>query len=309
MISSLGDDLMFKHLLVPLDGSTMAEAALPTAAFLCQKINAVVTLFHVIERNAPSEIHGQPHLIDAGEATNYLRDRGLRAFSERLHVDFHVHTAKADNVAESIVQHADELHCDLIIMCSHGRGHTLHLLLGSIAQEVLSRGLLPVLVIHPDKDGGSPASACGTLLVPLDGSPDHEQALAVSKELAVACGAVIHLAVVIPNYGDLTGESAVTSRFLPGTMTKMLELSTQEAEEYVESQAKELKSQGVESISHVLRGDPASGIDEAARRLQADLIVMATHGKSGMKAFWEGSVAHKVASRSRVPLLLIPVNR
>src|SRR5271157_1107244 len=244
---------MFKHILVPLDGSRMAEAALPAAAFLSGKFNAIVTLAHVVERNAPREVHGQPHLKNAEEAAAYLRDTALRAFPPGIQVDFHVHTTGVDNVAESIVEHADELHHDLIIMCSHGRGMALHLFLGSIAQRVISKGTLPVLVTRPDNDGGIPEFSCKNLLLPLDGDPDHAQAIPVSKELARACDATLHLAVVIPGFGDLSGQGAVTSRFLPGTMSKILEMSVQNADEYLHEQLEELRQEGFEASAQVLR--------------------------------------------------------
>lgn len=300
---------MFKNILVPLDGSGMAEAALPAAAFLAEKFNAAVTLFHVIEKNAPREVHGQPHLKNAGEAASYLRETAQQAFAGGIHVDLHVHTAEVDSVAESIVEHADELAYDVIVMCSHGRGRALHLLLGSIAQKIAAMGSLPVLLIHPGKDGAIPVFSCTVLLLPLDGNPDHAQALPVSRELAGVCGALLHLAVVIPYFGALAGDSAVTSRLLPGTMAELLEMSIQDAEKYLQTQVEALAREGFEASAHVLRGDPATVIEDAARELQADLIVMATHGKSGMGALWSGSVTHKVSSRSRVPLLLIPVGK
>ncbi len=300
---------MFKHILVPLDGSGMAEAALPAAAFLAAKFNAFVTLVHVVERNAPREIHGQSHLINASEAEVYLGDTARRAFPSGDNIDFHVHTTEVDNVAESIVEHADELDHAMIAMCSHGRGRALHLFLGSIAQKVISKGSHPVLVTRPDGNKGISEFSCRSLLLPLDGDADHAQALPVSKELARVCGAVIHLAVAIPGFGDLSGQSAVTSRFLPGTISKILEISVENADEYLQEQLKELRTQGFEASAHVLRGDPATVIYDSARQLQIDLIVMATHGKSGTEAFWSGSVTNKVSSISSIPMLLIPVKK
>jgi nucleotide-binding universal stress UspA family protein len=287
----------------------MAEAALPAAAFLAVKFNAAVTLFHVIEKNAPHEVHGQPHLKTAAEATAYLSDTAMRAFPAGGQVDFHVHTTEVDNVAESIVDHAGELSHDVIIMCSHGRGKALNLLLGSIAQKVVSKGCLPVLLTRPDEDGNIPEFSCEALLLPLDGDAEHAQALTVSKELARVCGAVIHLTIVIPEFVNLSGERAVTSRFLPGTISKILEISAQKAEEYIQTQLEELESQGFEAIGHVLRGDPAAVIDDSARQIHASLIVMTTHGKSGQDAFWSGSVTHRLSTRSTIPILLIPVKR
>src|SRR5208337_3197111 len=260
MIRYFRGDSMFKHILVPLDGSRMAEAALPAAAFLAAKFNAIVTLVHVVERNAPREIHGQSHLINAAEAEVYLGDTARRAFPAGIRIDRHVHTAEVDNIAESIVEHADELDHDMIVMCSHGRGKALHLFLGSIAQKVISMGSHPVLLTRPDKSKGVPEFSCKSLLLPLDGDEDHAQALPVSKELARVCGAMINLAVVIPGFGHLSGHSAVTSRFLPGTISKILEISVQNADEYLQDQLKELRSQGFEADAHVLRGDPANVI-------------------------------------------------
>jgi nucleotide-binding universal stress UspA family protein len=301
------DDTMFKHILVPLDGSAMAEAALPAAAFLAKKLDAMTTLFHVIERNAPRAVHGQTHLQHVEEAVNYLAVTASRAFPEDVRVDCHVHESEADSVAESIVEHMDELNPDIIIMCSHGRGKALHLFLGSIAQKVVSMGSLPVLITHPGKEGDIPVFSCKTLLLPLDGNPDHEQALPVSKELAGVCGASLHLAVVIPSYGALSGQRVVTSRFLPGTMSKLLEISVENSEAYLQSLLETIRGQGFVASAHVLRGDPATVIINSAQQSQIDLIVLATHGRTGMEAFWKGSVTHKICSRSRIPLLLIPV--
>jgi len=284
----------------------MAEAALPAAAFLAVKFDSIVTLIHVIEKSPPDEVHGQPHLKNTEEATAYLKDVARRAFPSGARIDFHVHTAETDNVAESIVAHAGELDHDIILMCSHGRGKAFHLLFGSIAQKVISGGRLPVLIIRPGKNDLQKFS-CDSLLLPLDGDAEHAEALPVSKELAKAFGAIIHLAVVIPGFGDLSGQRAVTSRFLPGTTSKMLELSVQKAEEYIRSQLDALRNQGFEADAHVLRGDPAAVIDDAALEFNAGLIVMTTHGKSGMDAFWSGSVTHKISIRSMIPLLLIPI--
>jgi len=299
---------MFKHILVPLDGSQMAESALPAASFLADNLGAMVTLVHVIEKNAPKEIHGQPHLRNSEEAAEYLKDAALRAFPEKLHVDCHVHSAEVKNVAKSIVAHSGELSHDLIVMSSHGSGRAHHLFLGSIAQKVIALGKIPVLVTHPHEKGERREFFCKDILVPLDGNPEHAQALIVMKEMAKAFGATLHLVVVIPGFGTLSGQMNVTSRYLPGTISTILEMSVQNAEEYLSSQLEELKSQGIAATAHVERGDPAKVIVSFAYELDVGLITLATHGKSGMEAFWAGSVTHKVCSQCKIPLLLIPIH-
>ncbi|MBJ6724973.1 universal stress protein [Geomesophilobacter sediminis] len=300
---------MFKHILVPIDGSVMAEAALPAAAFLAQKLAARVTLMHVIEKNAPTEVHGQRHLQHPEDAESYLRELAARSFPAEVPVDIHVHSTEVDDVAASIVAHADELKHDLVIMCSHGKGAAVHLFLGSIAQSVIALDSRPVLITHPTPDGSLPRFSCRHVLVPLDEDPEHAHALPVSKAIARACGATLHLLMVIPDLATLSGDIAVASKMLPGTTSRLLELSREDAEHYFEGLENELRQEGFQSSAHVLRGDPATVIVEAAERTEIDLVVVGTHGKTGMDALWSGSVAHRICSQSRVPLLLLRVGK
>src|SRR6185369_2887998 len=251
-------------------------------------LGARVTLMHVIEKNAPSEVHGQPHLKNVKDAVAYLNTLSQRDFPVGVQVDIHVHEAEVNDVAKSIVAHADELKHDLVIMCSHGRGKALHLFLGSIAQSVIAMDSRPVLITHPDENGEPPVFTCRNILVPLDDDPDHAQALPYSKELAIACSAAIHLAMVIPRLATLSGDMTVTGRMLPGTTSRMLELAFQDAKDYLQTMLKSMNDQGFTASAHVLRGDPAKKIVEAASLASIDLILLATHGKTGMEAFWAG---------------------
>lgn len=298
---------MYGHFLVPLDGSRMAEAALPAAAFLAAKLQARVTLFHVVERHPPAEVHGQTHLRDAEAAGRYLESVAQQAFAPGIQVDCHVHAPQADDVAASIVAHAAELHHDLVVMCSHGRGQALHLFLGSIAQKVIGQDSRPVLITHPDEEGAAPTFVCRRLLLPLDGDPAHGQALPVAKELAQACAASLFLANVVPKLGTLSGEMVTTSRILPGTTNRMLELAVEEAAEYLAGEVAALQREGFAATARVLRGDPAKMLMTAACREEIDLIVLATHGKTGLTAFWAGSLAHKICGYRQIPLLLLPI--
>ncbi|HEX9972499.1 MAG TPA: universal stress protein [bacterium] len=298
---------MFKHILVPLDGSRLAESVLPVTSYLAKTLNASVTLFHVIEQDAPKEVHGEMHLNDPEEANEYLKGIVEQAFPAEVKVDYHVHTAEAKDVARSIVEHESEFTHDLIVMCTHGRGRALHLLLGSIAQQVINKGNIPVLIIHPDDGKTLEKFSCNSILLPSDESAEHEQVLPVARELASACDATIHLIMVIQTFATVSGRWTSTTRYLPGTTSKMLELSVEDAEEYLEDQQQQLTKEGLTVSANVLRGDPANVIVDAARKLNVDLIILGTHGKSGMDALLSGSVANKVCSQCKVPLLLVPV--
>jgi len=300
---------MLKQMLVPLDGSRLAEAALSPAAYLAEKLGAGVTLVHIIERDAPQTIHGERHLADAKETYAYLDEVAHSAFPTDLHIKEHVHTSQTADVAHGIVDHTAELGSDLIVMCTHGQGGLRALLLGSIAQQVVALGTIPVLLIRPRGIGKQQPFTCRKLLVPLDGMPGHEQGLRMAVELAHACAAELYLLLVVPTLSTLSGNHAATGRFLPGATTEVLELSQQGAADYLRHQVSELQAQGLSAKAEIGRGEPVATIIDKARNTAADLIVMGTHGKAGMDAFWSGSVATKVSGRSRLPLLLVPITK
>ncbi len=298
---------MFNHLLVPLDGSRLAEVVLPAAAHLAQVLGASVTLVHVIEHDAPQQVHGERHLADPDDALAYLNEVAGRAFPPGIHVESHVHGSEVRDVARSIVEHVGELSPDLIVMCTHGQSGLRTWLLGSIAQQVIALGTIPVLLIHPDEAGATSDFQCRRLLIPLDGDPDHEQVLPVAASLAQACRAGIHLMMAVRTLSTLEGQRAAAARLLPGAASAWLEMSEQGAEDYVERHRVQLQGLGLAVTSGVVRGDPTIAIVRTAQQVGADVVVLATHGKAGMDAFWAGSVAAHVASRSDLPLLLVPV--
>jgi nucleotide-binding universal stress UspA family protein len=298
---------MFKHVLIPLDGSKLAEAALPAAAFVAKNMGASVTLIHIIEKNAPAEIHGEAHLRDPQEALAYLDSVARAAFPPSVRVSTHVHTEEESNIPRSIVDHAGEYDPDLIILCSHGSGGLRDLLFGSIAQQVINAGATPVMIIHPRSSGEAQTFNCQQLLVPVDAEAGHEQGIETAAGLARHCAMKMQLLAVIPTLGTLPGEHAATGILLPAATRAMLEIAEENAREYLAGWIKRLRADDIAVSVQVERGDPAQVIVAASRATGADLIVLGTHGKSGQDAFWAGSVAPKVASQVHVPLLLVPV--
>jgi nucleotide-binding universal stress UspA family protein len=297
---------MFQHILVPLDGSKLAEAALPVAASLAKTCGAGITLIHVIEKNAPQAIHGEHHLTNPDEAYAYLDRQALQAFPAGVQVDQHVHTTEVSNVARSIVDHAGEFAPDLIVMCSHGSGGLRDILVGNIAQQVIAQGKTPVLLIHP-QDDTLREFQCKEILVPMDGKPAHEHGLDLAAGLAQAYHATLTLLFVVPTLGTLGGHQAATGLLLPGTMSALLDMNEQAAYDYLDEQARRARKPEMLINAAVVRGDPGPTIADYATTQGANLIVLGTHGKSGAGAFWAGSVAPKLAGMTIIPLLFVPV--
>ena len=297
---------MFTHLLVPLDGSEMSESVLPAAVHLARVLEARLTLLHVLEHNAPGEVHGQRHITNTEEGLHYLAETAQK-LPPGLHVDTHVHPNQEHNIARSIVEHAQEFGVDLILICTHGRSNLRRWLFGSIAQQMLAQGDTPVLLIYPSSIPQGQGFQCRQILTPLDGDPDHEAGLAVAMGLAQACAAELHLVAVVPTRGTLSGEGSASAILLPATTAALLDMSQQATAEYLRRQAALAAAAGIAVTSEVQRGEPAAAIAQAAQDVHADLIVMATHGKSHTDAFWSGSVSPRVSSKSHRPLLLVPV--
>ena len=299
---------MFNHILVPLDGSRLAEWALPAVAYVASKLGATVTLIHIVEADAPEKVHGERHLREENEARAYLRDAAARELPDVPDIHYHVHTDVVANVADGIVAHRRELGNDLVIMCTHGRGGVHEWIFGTIAQQVINLGSTPVLLVQPGPEEHPPPFTCRAILVPLDGVTEHEHSLPAAAELGKSCPAPVHLIRVIPTYSSLSGQWVTTSRLLPETTSRLLDASEEEADRYLQEHEKSLRDEGIDVSRHVARGAPADIVAKAAAEIGAGLIVIGTHGKVGMDAFWAGSMTPRLCHRCRIPLLLIPAD-
>lgn len=295
---------MFKRLLVPLDGSELAEAALPAARFIAQKCGGRVSLVHLIEKGRPRTVHEQPHLHDANGARAYL-SRVAASFPPGV-ADIHVHEEEVRRVGQSIAEHgAAELHADLVVMCAHGAGGALRFAQGSIAQQVVAAATVPVLAVHAPSVPNLPFS-CRKILLPLDGREEHGDILGFLKEFAACCGAAVRLISVVPTSDTIAGKWSQVGRLLPGATAEMLEVEADGMKQVIEGAAAALAEKGTAAEAAVLRGDPGRMIALDAEESHAGIIVMATHGKSGIAALWEGSVAPRVFAQTVTPLLLVP---
>lgn len=299
--------MALKNILVPLDGSKLAESVLPLAVLLAKQFQARLILFHVIEQHPPDKVHGERHLVDQPEAAAYLT-QVIQELSQDLSVDHHLHTSAEKDVARSIVEHSREMAVDLIVMCAHGQSGLQKRIFGNIAQEVLNMGDVPVLLLSPEKDEQTEACKCHCILVPLDGNPDHEAGLDMAVDLVLACKATLHLVMVVPELSTLSGEQAASAVLLPTATNALLDMSCEEGELYLAELMGKLLDRNIPVTGEVQRGDPAKQIVLSAKDFEADMIVLGTHGKTAMEAFWSGSVTPKIATQTHLPLLLVPVH-
>jgi nucleotide-binding universal stress UspA family protein len=300
----------FAHLLVPLDGSRLAESALPAALALARWLGARVTLLHVLEPGAPARVHGEPHLRAREEALAYLTAHARWLAAQGVPAEVHVDVAGAHatppgaDIAASIAAEAAASAADLVVLCTHGSGGLRGLLFGRVAQQVLARGRVPVLLVRPHEAGRARPFPCRRLLVALDGSEVAESALAPAAALARAAGASLLLVWIVPTAATVAGDRGPAARLMPTAAAALLDDEADQARAYLDRLAAKLRADGLDARPLVERGDPAPALAAVAAREGADLIVMTTHGRSGLAAVWAGSVASRLVAQSPLPVLL-----
>lgn len=298
--------MVFRHLLVPLDGSRLAESALPATSALARGLGARVTVIHVLERWAPATVHGERHLTELAEAEAYLKAVAEWFASREVKADFSVYRDGAE-VARSIASCAADLGADLIVLCTHGWSGVRGFLFGRVAQQVLRRGTIPVLLVQPFGADREQPFSCRRLLVPLDGSEMAEIALPAASAVARAFEAEVLLMWVVPTVATVSGERATAMKLMPTAAAALLDTEAIQAVTYLDGVRSRLQGEGVVVSVAVERGEPVRVLLDSVAKREIDLIVMATHGRSGVGAVWAGSVASRILRHSTRPILLIRI--
>jgi nucleotide-binding universal stress UspA family protein len=294
---------VFNTLLVPLDGSELAERALPYAVRLAADRGGRLVLTRAALAPPPSGMDWErQQLAVMEEATAYLA-----GVAEKVATRVPVATAPVyGHAADAILAAAQQFGADSIVMATHGRTGLAHLLHGSVAEAVLRRSPLPVFVVHarPGEAAAPPfASASARILVPLDGSAFALAALPAALEIIGPTGELVLCSVAAaPDHVERDEHGRVRAY-----LDQQEEAVRRETLDYLRSVEAQLKQQrpDLQVTLDVRIGDPAPGIAMAEIALAADLVVMATHGRTGIRRAVLGSVAGAVLTTGSVPVLLV----
>lgn len=297
--------LPIRHILVPLDGSRLAESALGPAMALAERLKSQVTLLHILERGAPETIHGERHLTSAGEAEAYLTGIASRFADAGIPVETHVHPSPEGDVAASIAVHALGHRADLIVICAHGQGGLRDWLFGAIAQRVVRRSGAPVLMIRQALATTAKPFAPRRIVVALDGTPEGEEILPAAITTAKAFGAVIELLFVVATLSTIGGDRAAAARLMPTATSAALDQESESARHYLAELTARLGEADLPLTGKVERGEAAQMVLSNAAQAEDSLVALATHGRAGLEGLWAASVGTKVIARSIGPLLLI----
>jgi len=285
------------RILIPLDGSQLAEAILPVASSFAQRLDASLTLLHVLEQEPPRDVHGEPHLARADTAESYLEERARALRDAGVRVDVDVHERPVANVAAAIDRHAHEHDADLIAMCAHGRTNPLDRLLGSIAERILRGGGAPILLRTVREPSDAPFEL-RNLLVPIDFEHDVDEALSVVRLLAAAYGAdVALLSVREPG-------PAEAARLLPGTTALAERYELDDLRRRIEELGRDLRSSGLTAVeADVSSRRPSAAILSAVE--PETLVVLVTDAHGGPAGLFDPSTTQQLLARPDLTLLLI----
>jgi nucleotide-binding universal stress UspA family protein len=294
-------------IVVPLDGSDLAERAVPVATELARRAGRDLRLVHVHRPLSPDPIHveGLPVIDDRMRSLRREHERAyLERTRERLAAGV---TASAvlleGRVAAALTAYAQSSGAGLIVMTTHGRGGLERAWLGSVADELVRVSPVPLLLVRPEP--GQAPGPFRRILVPLDGSALGEGILGPASALArEEPGAELVLFQVVQPIDSAvwSPDAALAVSLAADGVTAREEAR---GREYLDAVRSRLETAGLRARTRVeVAGGVATAILEAARGEQADLIALATHGRSGLARMTLGSVADKVARGSRTPVLL-----
>jgi len=300
------------RILVPLDGSDLAEQVIPCATMLASGLPAELVLFRAVSIEPDAQdalgkagIKAEPLMVRlAAEAEGYLHRQVEELRARGLTVQYALREGPAP---EAILEYAGGSDIDYIVMATHGYSGLKRWTHGSVAERVLQAARVPLLLVRAGEahevEKPRETTLCRQILVPLDGSHLAERILPVVTAVARALDSHVTLFQVPIAYvsSSMTGDW-----YLP--VQGALETADRDAQAYLDDVAARLAAEGLGATTALSVGSVAACIVEYAEAHQVDLIAMCTHGRTGLARWALGSVTDRVLRAGSKPLLLVRAN-
>lgn len=298
---------MFKHVLTATDGQSCSRAALRDAMHLALAGDAKLTICHVIDFTkvaaSLTDVGSTAPWLDALESAGkellqaaiyQVKEAGINADARMVH----------GAAVSSINELAREIAADVIVVGSHGREGVSRLVLGSVAEGVLRTSSVPVIVRRerPELEHLSESkNPYRNILVAYDGSPHSGEALNVARTLVESMHGTLSVCFVV----DFTSlmKIAGTAYFAADSTIDALRAEGQATLDRVAIPVADKPPN-----TYLLSGSPVDEILACAKETGADLIVMGSHGRSGVMRALLGSVAESVTRHSPVPVMVVRIH-
>jgi len=297
---------MFERMLVPLDGSPLAECVLPHVVAMAAPLGAKVTVLHVCEPRDADEavqpVNAVAWQLKNVEAEAYvdsvaarLREAGLTVQAQRLE----------GRAAEQILVYAHRHGCDLILLSSHGRSGLTGWNVSGVVQQLISRARVSIMIVRAYRPSAADLTvqSYSKLMCPLDCSQRAEHILPAAVALARGHGAQVVLAHAVSR-PEMPRRRPYTEEEIELT-DRLAELNRSDAEQCLEDIRAKLLAEGVAATSHVVFSDnPAESLHDWVGEQQIDLVLMSAHGYTGSTRWPYGRLALNFIVYGSTPLLI-----
>ncbi len=300
---------MVRSILVPLDGSSFGEQALPLALNLARRSQALVRLVHV---HVPiAALYNANEVLSDVVLENTLREQDcayLQGVVKRVQrvAAVPVESTLLDGpVIGALLEHSANVRADLIVMTTHGRGPLSRFWLGGVADKMMRRGPTPILLVHPHDSAPSleQQAKLERIIIPLDGSELAERVLEPAIELAGLLSAECTLLRAIEPI--LVAEYPLNSSVVGGVPEEFRRRVEEEARSYLQRVAERLRAKSISAGTRlVIDRVAADAILDESRSSPNSMIALATHGRGGLARMFLGSTADRVVRGATVPVLV-----
>ncbi|TAL55133.1 MAG: universal stress protein [Nanoarchaeota archaeon] len=267
-----------EKLLVATDGSVFSKSAVREAVNLAKICSGKLYAVSVVKTNPEFE-DVVPMVIEKLEKEAREHLESVKDKASREGVDCEIIVNRSEEPYQNIVDEATRNHVNMIIVGTHGRTGLKRLMMGSVTAKVIGHSTCNVLVVPLDAK-----IECGNILIATDGSKYSEAAASEAIGIAKRCG------------GSLTVISVASA-----------DAEILSAEDYVKEVSELAGKEGIKTDGLAVKGIPYKAIVDASKQKRADLIVVGSHGRTGIERLLMGSVTERVIGHSESAVLVVRV--
>ncbi len=283
---------MFEKMVLLLDTSETAEAVIPYAVYLANKMGSELDVVNVVEGEGSSDRLAKAYL---DKIVDEIKEPGIRKKRSVI---------LRGKPAEQILDYVERNKIDIIAAASHGHSGIRRWVIGSTVDKIIKAAKTPVLLVYSKEKGSINRQAAFThVLLPLDGSKAAEAPLSLVESLANKIKVRVSLfRAVSPLIDQYAGPP---EGYVVDYTGKVMQALEEEAADYLKQTAKLFEEKGILVSTTMIVGSPATEMLKYIEKQKVDLVVMSTHGRTGLGQWILGSVANKILHSVEIPLLIV----
>ncbi len=286
-----------RSILLATDGSAFSEGAVKEAIYLARACGSRLSAIYVLEVNPEFATEGL-QFVEKMETDARRHLDAVRAAAATANVECEVVVRRTDEAYKAVVEEAAGRECDVIVMGRRGKTGLQKLIMGSVTAKVIGYAPCSVLVVPKDA-----VIDCRNILLGIDGSKYSDTAAAKAIEIAKRCKSRLVVLAVVPaetlaNLDPDTGynrqQQELIAKEMRGAAGRNVQLVTSRA-----------GAEGVATEEVILGGRPYEALIETARQKKSELIIVGSHGRTGIRKLIMGSVAERVVALSPAAVLVV----